>query len=476
MSSGKVYLVGAGPGSPDLISLRGWRLLRQADLIIADGLLPPTFLDQLGIPVQDKIVDWRPRVGAGKSQSEINQRMVAAAQRGQTVVRLKTGDPFVFGRGGEEIDFLAKHGIAWEVVPGASSCTAVPAAAGMPLSQRGETASFAVASARSAGGGVNSSYPRADNLIIVMSVQVLGQVVERLLADGWSAETPAAVIERATLPWERRVTASLGRIQTETEAAGISSPALLLVGPVAGRRDSRAGRPRVLFTGLDPANFRTLGDLIHWPALKVARNEAGCQILATVIDELTLIRVSWIVFTSKAGVDIFMAALAERQLDARRLAGARIGAAGTGTAARLAEHGLYADLVPQKSGSQGIIEAIGPGLGARLLLVQGSHAPRKLEAGLEERGWKVFRVSLHQVTQHPELGRPLPEHDVIYFVSPSGVRAYWEAYGKEAFGREIWCIGEVTQSELAKIGQNGKVVDPHVPEHQNAPLPELQRA
>ena len=352
--AGKVYLVGAGPGAPDLITVRGYRALQSADVVLADRLVPATFLDALGISTADKFVQRLGDPGPRWSQATINQRLVEHARAGRTVVRLKGGDPFVFGRGDAEIEYLAEHGIAWEVIPGCSSATSVLTAAGLPLTRHGEGRSFAVATARVAGGGVLDSFPRSDSLVILMGVGVLEGIVSRLLADGWRPDTPAAVIERGTLPWERRVTGPLSQLHQLASDAGVGSPALVVVGTAGAAISACARRPTILFTGRDPAPFRDSGNLLHWPALQ--------------------------------------------------------------------------------DGPDG----------------------------------RADRV-------HPELGRPLPEHDVILFVDPAGIDAYWETYGAAAFRREVWSASERAQQALTRYGLSSRRVRPHAldrsPEQAAAPRP-----
>jgi len=468
MGVGNVYIVGAGPGAHDLITIRGLRAIRRADVIVCDGLLPDSFLEYLGVSTGNTKIEVLGSGSSRLSQSEINQLICNAAKDGKNVVRLKGGDPLVFGRGNEEADFLTAHGIPWELIPGASAGTAAASAAGLPLTSHETARSFAVVTARCAGGTVNQTYPRADSLAVLMGVAVIAQVTAQLLSDGWPPDTPAALVERATLPWERRVYGSLCEISAVCAEAGIAAPAVLLVGTVAARNGLSQKRRRVLFTGLDPTNFRTLGDILHWPALHIVHNPEGYRTLPETITALHEGRFDWIVFTSKVGVDSFFRALDERALDARLLADGRISVAGRGTAARLREYGVRPDVVARKGGSRGILRAIEPIHSRNVLLVQGSHAPYDLEDAVGRQGGHTVRLALHKVAPHPDLGRPLPDHDVIYFVSPSGVRAYWNTYGSSAFRREIWCIGEVTQAELAKLNVRSEVIDPHVSANENA--------
>jgi uroporphyrin-III C-methyltransferase len=454
-----VYLIGAGPGAADLITMRGRRRLARADVVVYDELLPEDFPQQLGIGPDRAELVWLGGTGSRPKQEEVNALMLEAALAGRTVARVKAGDPFVFGRAREEIEFLAGRGVEVEVVPGVSSAIAGPAGAWLPLTHRGESRSFAVVTARCEGGVVNDSYPDADNLVVLMGIAALPEVVAALVAAGRPEDAPVAVIERAGLPWERRVRGSLGTVVGEAERAGVAAPAVVVIGPGAARRTGPADRKLVLFTGLDPANFRFLGDLLHWPALEVTGESAGRDRLPAAIEALRAGRFGHAIFTSRVGVDSFFAALTRRDLDSRVLAGCKVIAAGGGTAERLAERGVRADRVPEVGGSPGILAGIEAP--RAVLLVQGTHAPRGLEEALASRGAEVLRLALHRVGPHSQLGRPLPEHDVIYFVSPSGARAYHNAYGAAAFEREVWCIGAATGEQLAALGVESKVMDPH---------------
>jgi len=477
MGIGSVFIVGAGPGGWDLISVRGWRALHSADVVIVDHLLPDDFLEQLGIAADCVIVERLAGGACRLSQDEINECLAQHALAGRRVVRLKGGDPFVFGRGSEEAQYLASQGIPYEVIPGQSSCIAALTAADIPITRHGQGRSFAVATARLAGGGAQDHFPRADTLVVMMGVGVLSEVVRSLIEQGWANGTPAAIVERGTTTWERRTVAALSTLTEAAREANVGAPALIVVGDaaaaVAEGRSAAGGteRKRILFTGLDPTSFRTLGDLIHWPALKIVADEKGLAQFPAVLNELGSGGFDVVIFTSKVGVASFFHGLERRRLDARSLSSAQVIAAGAGTELRLRECGIRADATPAEAGSDGILSIAGDLAGRTVLVVQGSHAPRFLCEKLAERGSAVTRLSLHRVVPHPELGRPLPEHDIIYFVSPSGVRAYRESYGSPAFQREVWCIGRVTQAELARCGVQGKVVSPHVSKDASAPQP-----
>ncbi len=264
--SGVVYLIGGGPGSPDLLSVRGLRLLRKADLVIMDTLLPETYLEDLGISGKEIV---RPAERAGEKkrrQDEINRLMIEAARKGRRVARLKGGDPLVFGRGWEEINFLDEHGVAWEVVPGITSATAVPASASVPLTTRHSARSVAFVTGRLAGGQANRTMPKADTIVIMMGVKALPSLVDNLTAEGWSPDTPVYVIERGCQPGERHVKAPLKEVTKAVGEAGLKPPCITVVGVAAARPDLKHPRPCILCIADDPGPVRTMGDVLHWPA------------------------------------------------------------------------------------------------------------------------------------------------------------------------------------------------------------------
>ncbi len=455
---GKVYIVGAGPGAPDLISLRGYQALGSADAILVDQLLPETFLEDLDISSAGKLIQ---RLGGEEphwTQEKINRWLAAAAKTGRTVARLKGGDPFVFGRGDSEIEHLQRHNIPWEVIPGASSATAVLSSAGLPLTRHGRRRSFAVATARVEGGRVSESFPRADSLVILMGVTVLSRVISRLLAAGWPPDAPAAVVERGTLAWERRIGGTLCRLSELARRAGVASPALVVVGEAARTIAALHRRPTILFTGLDAANFRTLGNVLHWPAQAVVPDPEGRKLLPAAFASLDRGEMDWVVFTDKFAVKTFWTAAANQRLDARIMRSSKIAALGTETGRRLEQCRVCADVVITNKNAGNPATWHGGLAEKNVLVVQGSHTPHGLHAQLDAAGARVSRLVLHRLVPHPELGRPLPDHDVVYFVSPAGVRAYESTYGPDAFHGAVWCLGGATKRALAEVGVAAKVV------------------
>ena len=235
---GIVYLVGAGPGDPDLITVRGLRCLQRAEVLVHDRLVSPELLDEA--PTSALRIDVGKEAGHHRStQEEINALLVRHAQAGRVVVRLKGGDPFVFGRGAEEALACAAAGVAWEVIPGVTSATSVPARAGIPVTHRGVAASFAVVTGHCLGDDRVDwkTLARMDTLLILMGLARLPAVADQLLAHGRSAETPAAVISRGTLPDERVVVTTLRGLAATVARERLATPALVVVGEVVRLRE-----------------------------------------------------------------------------------------------------------------------------------------------------------------------------------------------------------------------------------------------
>ncbi len=458
MTAGKVYLIGAGPGAADLVSLRGYRALRSADAVLIDRLLPRNVLGELGISTAEKDIEWLADKNPHWSQGKINAWLTAQARQEKIVARLKGGDPFVFGQAEEETGHLSKLGVPWEVIPGASSFTAALTAAGFPLTRRQQGRSFSVATAKLEGGRIAESFPKSDSLLIMMGVAALDQIVARLLADGWPADTQTAIVERGTLTWERRVSCPLGRLAATAKNAAVSSPACLIVGNAATPLFASRQRPTILFTGLDPSNFRTLGNLIHWPALEVVPDQQSRRLLRRTCTSILDSRFDWIVFVDKLGVMSFFEELDRQRLDTRALAGVKIATVGGMTADRLGEHGLRPDLLLETHAMESTRGLRRQCADKSFMIVEGTHLSQRLHKFLVGCNAQVNHFVLNQVIPNRQLGRILPEHDVVYFVSPCGVRAYFSEYGHAAFQKEAWCLGRDTECVLAGYGIKAKIV------------------
>lgn len=477
---GKVYLVGAGPGDPGLITVKGCRLLREADVVVYDRLGAPAHLRECAARAELIFVGKAPGAEA-MDQEAINRLLIARAREGKTVVRLKGGDPFVFGRGGEEARALAAAGIPFEVVPGVTSAVGVPAYAGIPLTHRGIASSVAIVSGRIGRPGWARVARAADTIVILMGAARIGEITACLAEEGLSPDTPAAVVACGTLPEQRTVVGTLGDIAARAAAAGMPTPAVIVVGEVVRLREEiawyerlpLAGR-RVLVTRA-PGQAGALGDLlaaagaepVEIPLIEVVAPEDWGPVDAAIGRLETY---DWVVFTSANGVEFFFRRLGDLGRDARALGRARLACVGEATARSLGGHGLRADLVPESFRADALLGPLAEraGEGARLLLPRGDLARRDFPAALRQRGLEVDEVVVYRTRPAREGGeriRRLLEEgrlDVLTFASPSAVESFMAAVGPDAAelarGAVVACIGPVTAQAARERGLEVQVL------------------
>lgn len=458
-TGGHVYIVGAGPGPADLLTRRAQRALDAADVVLADYLLDDSLIRDIQSRPQPPLLIHLRESRDRLTQDAINDLLVFHARQGRTVVRLKSGDPFVYGRGQEEAEHLEAAGISWEVVPGLSSGASLGLAS-LPLTQRGAGRSFAFVTARLRDGEINEAFPVADSLVIFMGHAALPAIAARLRADGWPTNTPVALLERLAQPWERRAFTTLALAADIAAAQGLQSPLLIVVGAAARRGEAYQNRPTLLFTGLDPERFRGLGELLHWPAQLDAPNALDARLIPGVLRTLRANLYDTLLFTSKQAVASFLRALQAHQLDARALGGLRLIADSESTADALAHHGLRPDHVAE-GGTDSLLQTLAEAGSRRALVAEGSHAPGGLYARLQAAGIAHDRLRLHSLQPHPELGAPLPEHDAVYFVSPEAVRIFHRLYGAAMFEKPAWCLGPAVLETVRRLGGHGRIVQAH---------------
>jgi len=457
---GLVSLVGAGPGDPGLITVAGLERLGEADVIVYDRLASPRLLEYAR-PDVELIFAGKQGGGPHWDQATINALLVDKARQGKRVVRLKGGDPFVFGRGGEEAQALRAAGVPFEVVPGVTSAAAVPAYAGIPVTHRGVASSFAVITGHDAEappvGQGPSPDPFAkpaiawdrlatavDTLVLLMGTKTLPDVVAQLVAHGRSADTPVAVIRWGTTPEQRTVVGTLSDIARRVEEAGITPPAIAVVGEVVRLRETLSWfekRPlfgkRVLITRTRrqaSALARLLAAegavTIELPTIEIEPlvNE---EELSKVVRRLGEGRYGWVVFTSENAVDIFFGSLWESTLDARILGSAGVAAIGPETAEALAFWGINVDLVPDRYVAEGLVEAFEEQFDLRdqrVLLPRAEGARDVLVQGLRKQGAKVEETILYRsAVPHEAPAEPLRllregGIDIVTLTSSSTVR------------------------------------------------------
>ena len=482
--SGIVYLVGAGPGDPGLMTRRSLELIAAADAILYDRLVPPGALDGARADAELRYVGKEPGAAA-LTQEETNALLVELARAGKRVVRLKGGDPFVFGRGGEEAEALAAAGVPFEVVPGVTAGVAAPAYAGIPVTHRDAASAVAFVTGHEdpekPGSALDwealAGFP--GTLVFYMGIRNLPLIAERLAGAGRDPHEPAAVVERGTHPGQRTVVDTLGGIAARAGAEEIRAPAITLVGPVAELRETIAWlerrplhgevvavtRARAQASGL-AARLRELGaEVVETPAIRIEPRPVAGELQQAIdrIEENALI-----CLTSPNGVRLLFDALATRgPRDARALAGATVAAIGPGTAAELARHGIRADVVPERFVAEALVEALGPVPveGRHVLVARAAGARSVLPDALRDRGALVEDVALYETVAEPltDADRAALERATyVTFTSSSTVRFLAESGARPPGGARIVSIGPVTS---ATAEEHGLTVDVEAERH-----------
>jgi uroporphyrinogen III methyltransferase/synthase len=467
---GRVYLVGAGPGDPGLMTARALELIAAADVILYDRLIPDGALDGARADAELLFVGKEGH-GPSVAQEQTEALMLERARAGLSVVRLKGGDPFVFGRGGEEALALRAAAIAFEVVPGVTAGIAASAYAGIPVTHRGLASAVALVTGHEDPGKQESAVDWRSlaafpgTLVLYMGVARLPEIADALMAAGRPGSEPAAVVEAGTLPNQRSVRAPLEGLAQAVAEAGVRPPSVTIVGAVAELADRLAWlqprplagatvaitRARAQASGL----ARTLAQLgarvVQAPTIRVRPLADGAA-------ELDPSGYDLVCLTSPNGVRELFARLAAGGRDARSLAGARVAAIGPGTAEALLEHGVRADVVPDRFVAEALVEALAEVPVRRALIARARAARELLPQALRERGAQVDVLELYETVAEPLSERTLREAreaDYITFTSSSTVRFFLQAAGGEAGlspGTRIVSIGPVTSATLLEHG------------------------
>ena len=483
---GKVYLVGAGPGDPGLLTLRGLECLEQADVVLYDRLVDSRLLERARPGAELTFVGKEPG-GVAMRQDEIDSYMIEQARDGKVVARLKGGDPFVFGRGGEEALALAAEGIPFEVVPGVTSAIAAPAYAGIPLTHRGLASSFTVVTGNEDPSKVEMDVSwehlarSGGTIVVLMGWAGLENITSQLMDHGMAPDTPAALIQWGTEPYQKCVTAPLGDIVAQGKDVGLAPPVVLVVGPVVKLREQLrwfdtkplfgrkvlVTRTRRQASSLSMALAREGAQPMEVPAIQVSPLDGLNGSLAETLRSLK--EYSWVVLTSVNGVEVFFDRLAELGLDSRVLAGPLVAAIGPATAQALGSHGIRADFVPDSYLSEALVSGLATkGIqGHRVLLLRAEQGNPELSQGLETQGAKVDQISLYR-TQVADSSRQRAREllaedtiDVATFTSSSTVQGLVDLLdGDITLMRRltIACIGPVTAQTARELGLNVDVV------------------
>ena len=450
MSKAKVYLVGTGPGDPELMTLKGYRLISQADVILYDHLIPHGLLE-LARPDAELISVGKFASCHTMPQEQINELLLEKARADKIVVRLKGGDPYLFGRGGEEAEACAAADVDFEVVPGVTSALAAACYAGIPPTHRNYTSTVAIVTGHRKE-DAEPQIPSAGTIIFLMGVRNIGRIVQALLRAGWPAKTRIAAVEKGTCYDQRVVKGTLENFLEIADKAALRTPAIFIVGKVVelqDRLDWFGKKPRILLPGTHPEKYRHLGTIIHRPMIKLVPVEDYSKADPILRD---LGRYDWIVFTSTNGVKYFFQRLYAIGLDARSLASARVAAIGSTTAEMLRAFGILADMQPKLESSEGLLEQfdrIGV-RGEKILLVKPEAGSPVLFDRLTAAGADVEIVVVYKnIDIEPE---PIDFDyiDQILFTSASTVRVFMRRFGTVPRGVKVYCLGQPTLDEATR--------------------------
>ncbi len=477
---GKVWLVGAGPGDAGLFTRKGYDVLQQADVVVYDALVGDGVLSC--VPREARTIDVGKRAANHTMpQEQISQVLLDEALAGNKVVRLKGGDPFVFGRGGEELELLAEHGVPYEVVPGITSAVAVPAYNGIPVTHRDFTSSLHIITGHKRAGAdydidFEALVRTKGTLVFLMGVRSLPDIMAGLMNAGMSAEVPAAVLQEGTTAGQRRVVATVGTLPAEAEKAQIAAPAIIVVGEVCGLADQFAWYEKLPLSGCKvlvtrPAEListmsdrlRALGaEVLEVPAIATVPVQ-GNERLFRALEDVALY--DWVVFTSPSGVRIFFDELGKAGID-RRLFMAEIAALGQGTANELRKHGYIADLVPEEATGEALGQALAEAAepNSKIFIPRARIGNPELVEALVAAGHAVDDVPTYDTVPLPgglvDIAAEFEQGRIFcaVFTSSSGVRAFAEANPGLDFSKVLAaCIGEKTRATAASFGMRTRM-------------------
>ena len=478
---GEVYLVGAGPGDPGLLTVKGKRLLESADVVVYDRLIENSLLNHISEGCETVYAGKKPQEHK-LTQDEINEILVEEAEERKKVVRLKGGDPFLFGRGGEEAEYLKEKEVSFEVVPGITSALGVPAYAGIPATSRDVSSSVAIITGHEDPDKEESSHDWSslakgpETLIFLMGVKNLPRIQKKLLENGKSGDTPAAMIERGTMPEQRALYSTLDELADEAEKEKISPPAVIIVGEVVDKK--LCWRSELPLAGLRILNTRPkeqarpLTEMLEdegavvreVPAINIAPPEDHSG-LDEAIESLT--SYDWIVFTSTNGVRYFFERLWGLNHDIRSLEGVKFATIGSKTAEELESRGLCVDHVPEEYRAEKLLEDLKEELDEkkRLLLPRTTRARELLKDGLEKEGHEVDEVETYRTlsTELPEdVERDIEDgiYNMITFTSSSTVENFIEMIEDKRCLEDmiVAAIGPITAETARKNGLEVDIV------------------
>ncbi len=458
----KVYFLGAGPGDPNLITVKGLEILRQADVIIYDYLVDKRILNNAKESAEliccDEIVTDRKQENLSIRDYAISQLIIEEYEEGKKVVRLKNGDPSIFGRLSQELEPLVKRKVDFEIVPGVTSATAASCLSGIPLTDRRFASSCVFVTGHEDPNKGESlldwnCLTKEGTLVLYMAVKNLPDIIEKLIKAGKSLDTPIAIIQNVSLINQKILIGTFKDIIHKVNENNVVAPAIIIIGNVVKLNeylDWLNDARKILFTGISKERFFSKAIYFHLPLIKIEPLEDYTEFSA-LLKEID--KYDWIVFSSRYGVQYFFETLFKIGFDTRYLKGIKIAAIGSSTKNRLLDFGVIADLVPKVESSQGLIDEFSKiDISGKLIFLPRSDLSDKgLSVGLEKQSAKVVSA----IAYRNVIPQDLPDidfeiFDEIMFTSPSGVRNFIKRYGLPPKNIKISCIGDVTLSEARK--------------------------
>ena len=480
MAAGKVWLVGAGPGDIGLFTLKGEAVLQQADVVVYDSLVGEGVLAR--IPEHARLINVGKRASHHTMvQEDINKVLLEEAQKGNKVVRLKGGDPFLFGRGGEELELLSENGISYEIVPGVTSPISVPAYNGIPVTHRDFCSSLHIITGHKRAGQTYDIDFRAltqtkGTLVFLMGIAALEDICKGLLNGGMDPDMPAAVLQKGTTAGQKRVVATVSTLNAEVDRQGIETPAIIVVGKVCSLADRFAWYEKLPLAGWKVLVTRPrqhiskTADLLRKKGAEVLELPSICTVpvednrLYEAFEKLAAYQ--WIIFTSPVGVEIFFDEMDRKEMDVRSLGQAKIAVIGEGTKKKLKEHHLLADFMPSVYDGETLGTELAKELQGdeKILIPRAEAGNKKLTELLEQTGAKVDDIATY--TTCYEKSRLIDEKkefetgsvDCVVFTSASTVRGFVEGTpGLDYTSVKAACIGKQTKAAADAYGMQTRM-------------------
>ena len=461
MSKTNVFLIGAGPGDKGLITVKGREILSRADVILYDHLVSGELL-ACAKEDAEKICVGKRAADHTMPQEEINALIVEKAKTGKTVARLKGGDCYLFGRGGEEAQSCDQAGLTFEVVPGVTSALAAACYAGIPPTHRDYTSDVAIVTGhRKEGDDRPINIPKAGTIIFLMSVANIKNIVNSLLETGFPPETKIAAVENGTCYNQRVIEGTLADFLDILKNNPLKTPAIFIVGKVVElhrQLDWFSKKPVILHLGTHPERYSHLGTIVHRPIIQCVETETGRQVNDCI---RRAGQYDWIAFTSGNGVKFFFKKLCEAGLDSRIFSNTKFAVIGKATAERLLEFGIKADLTAAVESGKGLLDAFAEidVTELSILLPQAKVSAAELPEGLSEKGAKIEKLAVYETIEQDIEDIDLNDINQILFTSGSTVKAFVKKFGSVPEHIQALCLGGPTQTTAKEYNINAKIIE-----------------